>query len=149
LFVVQAPSEHATEAIEPVVPIVIAWDTEQYSRLGVAPQQHLVERHEHAVGDLLRGRHRVSRVTAEQQDFAARRVQELTCALWIRQLVGLDDEARHRAADRHVVTRVRDVVDPQVAAERLDDGALAFVATQHARDPRRELLGAVGRHPIA
>jgi hypothetical protein len=112
-------------------------------------RERLVERHQHVVGDLLRGRHRVRGVAAEQEHFAARRDQILSGPVRIRQLVLGDDQAPDRAAHRDVVARVRHVVDPQVAPERLDDAAGAFVAAQHPGDARGELTGRVGSHPIA
>ena len=49
----------------------------------------------------------------------------------------------------HVVAGVRDVVEPQVALQCLDEAARGNVSAEHFSDPGLQLDRVVGGHPIA
>ena len=151
----RGPLEHAAEAVEPVVPVVVAGNAEQNPAPPVVREllQRLIPGDDHAIQDLLRGRHRVRRVTAEEQDVTARSGQTVAGPIRIGELVGGEDQARHRPADRHVVTRIGHEVDIEVPTERFDQRRPAGVApdapAERLHDARREHIGRIGLHPVA
>ena len=144
-------AEHAAESVEAGVPVVVAGDAEESARLAVERRaKHLVEGDDDAVVDLDVGRDRVSGVAAEEEDLPARKDELPSGGIGIVDLVLRGDQLRDRLAQREVVSRVGDEVDPQVVVERL--GERLRVGTAGADglgEPARERPRRVGLHPVA
>jgi hypothetical protein len=152
----RAAPKQAPEAVEAVVPIVVARQPEQHPALAVFGQlrQDLVPGQYDPIQDLAGGGDRVGRVATETQNVAARREQELAGTIGIGQLVGREQQARHRSTHGRVVARVGDEVDEDVAPERSRQAARARRAgvcshAEHPDDAVEQRLGLVRRHPVA
>ncbi len=143
--------EHAGEAVEAVVPIMVAGNSEQNATPPVIRKlfQDLIPRSDHAIRQFLGSRHRIGRIPAEHENLASRRKQELARPVRIRKFVRREHEARDGAADRNIVTRIRNKVYVQIAAQRVDQIGSADVSTQQCSDARRQSIWIVRSHPVA
>ncbi len=136
----------AREAVEPVVPVVVAGDREKDAR--TAPVGHgledAVERRDEAPAHLAHGGHGIGQIAAVYEHVAARQL------FAVERVVG-GEQARERLAHAAVVARVGDEVDPHLAAHRRRErrGVARAAGAQHGRDATEELGRGLGHHPLA
>ena len=140
-------AKEAREAVEAVVPIVIAGDPEEDAFFPVVDlTQDLVPRLGEAPEDLVRGADGVRRVAAEEENVAAGELDGLAPVL---EPVRAKHHARHGAAHVAVVARVGHEVDPEGATEGGDEVRSRCVRVEDARHGREQLRGPPGTHPVA
>jgi hypothetical protein len=99
-------TEQATEAVETVIPIVIARRAEQDAllRARAHPSKLFVPRKDEPLIDLIGGRDRIGDVATENEHVAAR--QEQTSALPVIDVVGRRQHRPHVCTNIPIVTRV-------------------------------------------
>ena len=111
-------AEQPREAVEPVVPVVIAGDA-QHDALAIGraeAEQGAVPRPDETPGNLLRRTGRIGRVATEDEQIAPGQPGPVRAALDERIR---EDHAGHRGAHVVVVGGVGDEVNPDVAAQPL------------------------------
>jgi hypothetical protein len=128
---IDVSAKESSETVEAVVPVVVPGYAEEHAPAPVVSiDQHPVPGHDDSIPDFVRGCYRIRGVTPEQEDVAPRCEQQGSRSGRVGQLVGREYESRDRAADRDVVARVGDVIDPELLSEPLGHGRTGRVAPE-------------------
>ena len=143
----RAPAEETPEAVEAVVPVVVAGDAEQHagSAVGRALPQDGVPGPEQAALELVPARQGIRGIAPADEDVSP---GQPPCAFPVERVLG-EEHPPHGRAQVVIVPGVGDEVDPHLAPEALGQRAAGLRRPQDAAHPVEELRRALRPHPVA
>ena len=143
----RAPAEQAPEAVEAVVPVVVAGDAEQHAGSGVrrAFLQDRVPWPEQPALELVSGGQRIGGIAPEHEDISSRQPPGFFAS---ERVLG-ENHARHSPAQVVVVPGVGDEVDPHGTVAALRQGVPRLRRAEHPAHSIEEARPTLGLHPVA